>query len=182
MKGLRSFDGITEECVATNIAIRREPFFREHPGAVDLAAKCTFAFHGTIKGSLTTALRSRDGSYAREQGTGKRALTIEDVCELVTSGGAEGRRAVAALLSPILEHLDAGPVPFLPRGEVVADFAMSAGRVSAAFMRGDTALRVLQHLLDVDAKSRVLRKVLRTAATATTSPEARRLTLTRLTA
>jgi len=168
--GARTLGRVTEDSVATNIALRRESFFRDYPDAVDLTARCTFAFHESIKGSLAAALRSRPDSYARGQGIGKKALTIEDVCELVTSGGSEGRRAVAALLSPILDRLDSGPAPFQPAGEVVADFTTSAATVSAAFMRGDAAYRVLQHLVEVDAKARALRKVLRADSLVRPSP------------
>lgn len=92
--------------VALRIAARREELHRNTPQAVHLAARCVVGFHDTINGSLTTALRSRSESYARGEGTGDRAISLEDICELVEAGGAEGKRGVRAMLAPILSRLD----------------------------------------------------------------------------
>lgn len=135
-------DPLTQATVSLNIASHREELLRLNPGAVELAAACIFAFHAAINGSLTTALRSRSDSYAREQGTGKRALTVEDLCELVTAGGSEGRSAVRALLAPIIARLDEAGIGTAVN-EAAADFAREAADVPSALLlgKGDSELR-----------------------------------------
>ena len=125
---------LTESTVSLNIAGHREELLRINPGAVELAAQCIFAFHEDINGSLTTVLASRAGSYAREQGTGKRSLTVEDLCEMVTKGGSEGRSAVRALLAPIVDRLDGVTASGIAIGDAVADFDNEAGDITQAII------------------------------------------------
>ena len=133
---------LTAADVALVIGSRREELMRLTPAAITLCAASVVAFHDAINGSLTTALRSRSESYAREQGTGKRALTIEDVCELAVAGGAEGARAVRALFAPIISRLDerggAGDVNL-----AASDFLREACDVPNALLLGkdDSAIR-----------------------------------------
>ena len=152
---------LTEATVALNIASHREELLRINPQAISLAASCVFAFHESITGSLTTALKSRSGrSYGREQGVGLRALTVEDIAELATAGGVEGRRAVIALLAPIMDCLEGGPASGLILSEAVADYAREATDVSQALMRGKTDTDILRELNESDERAKVLRNVL----------------------
>lgn len=152
---------MTEAEVALNIASRREELHRVNPGAVALSATCVFAFHEEINGSLTTALRSRSGSYAREQGTGHRALTFEDVCELVIAGGAEGRRAVRALLAPVMARLESSGSGIDAMG-AAADFLHEACDVPNAMMLGKSSTEVNREIREAREALRVLEQAMET--------------------
>lgn len=148
---------LSESVVALNIASRREELHRNTPSAITLAAAGVFAFHAEISGNLTTALRSRSGSYAREQGTGLRALTVEDICELVTVGGSEGRCAVRALLAPVLAKLDEAGAG----DDVVvaaADFLTEACDVPNAIMLGKSGTEINREIREARESLRKLEK------------------------
>jgi len=149
---------LTPATVSINIASHREELLRVSPAAVELASECVFAFHQDINGSLTTALRSRSGSYAREQGTGKRSLTVEDIAELVASGGSEGRSAVRALLGPILSRLEGAAVPGISVGDAAADFDHESGDITEAILRGRTDTEIQREIREAEAKLEVLKR------------------------
>lgn len=146
---------ITVQTVALNIAGHREELLRLNPGALELAAECIFAFHEDANGSMTTVLASRSGSYAREQGTGKRSLTVEDLCEMVTRGGAEGRSAVRALLAPIISRLDESGLG-ADLAEAGATFAREACDVTEALMLGKTDTQIRTEIREAREALRVL--------------------------
>lgn len=147
---------LTPATVALNIASHRDELARVNQAAIELSALCVFAFHEEIRGSLSLALQSRSGSYAREQGTGKRSLTMEDICELVTAGGAEGRNAVRALLGPIVSRLD-GFVSDMDLNEAGADFARESGDVTDAILRGKTDTEIRREIREAEDQLKVLR-------------------------
>lgn len=158
-----SLEPLTEAVVALNIAGHREELHRNTRPAINLAASCIFAFHEEISGSLTTALRSRSESYAREQGTGKRALTVEDICELVVAGGAEGRNAVRALLAPIVGRLD-GSGSGVGVSEAAADFLHEACDVPNALMLGKTDSEIRREIVEARERLRIFEQALESRA------------------
>jgi hypothetical protein len=148
---------LTPATVALNIASHRDELFRLNPGAVELAAECVFGFHEAVNGSLTTVLPSRAGSYAREQGTGKRSLTLEDVCEMVTRGGSEGRSAVRALLAPIVDRLDGVTASMVGIGDAAADFDAESSDIGQAILRGKTDTDIRREIREAEDKLRILK-------------------------
>lgn len=146
---------ITESDIALNIASRREELHRNTPAAITLSAACVFGFHEEINGSLTTALRSRSESYAREQGTGKRALTWDDICELVIAGGSEGRGAVRALLAPVVAMLDGGGSG-ADVNEAAAAFVREAADVPNAFLLGRGDVEIDREIREAKEALRIL--------------------------
>lgn len=160
---------ITQATIALNIAARRQDLHANTPEAVELTAECLMAFRETIKGSITPALKSRDGSYARESTTGKRGLTLDDIAELMTIDGpyrGVARSAVLALLSPPWNMFEE-PDPSAELREVGADFIKESSEVGEALARGMTGTRILKELNESDEKSRHLRRVLRARQDAT---------------
>lgn len=154
---------ITEAVIALNIASRREELHRNTPAAITLSAACVFGFHEEINGSLTTALRSRSESYAREQGTGKRALTWDDICELVLAGGSEGRGAVRALLAPVVAILD-GAGAGVDVMDAAAEFLTEACDVPNALMLGKTDTEIRREIREAREKLRVFEQALESRA------------------
>lgn len=147
-------ESVTEAGIALNIASRREELHRNTPAAITLSASCVFAFHEEIHGALHAALRSRSESYAREQGTGKRALTWDDVCELVIAGGAEGRRAVRALIAPVVSVLD-GSGSGVAVSDAAAEFLAEAADVPNALLLGKSDSEIRREIREAREKLRV---------------------------
>ena len=154
---------ITKATIALNIAARRGDLHANTPAAVELAAECLLAFRESINGYITPALRSRDGSYARESTTGKRGLTVDDIAELMAIEGPYrkvARASVLALLSPFWDIFEA-PDSACELSEVGADYIRESADVGEALARGMTGTRILKELGEADEKARKLRAVLR---------------------
>ncbi len=107
---------LTVAGIALNIANRRGELLADSPvvGGDASLRQATFwaAAHGYLAfaevsaGRTPMILRHRSAEYVKAQRSGTKALAYEDLIGMALAGDADSKRALLALLSPILDRLD----------------------------------------------------------------------------
>lgn len=136
--------------IAINVATRRSDH-RANDEAVALEADCVMGFSESLgHGTIGRILPSRAESYAREQKSGKRPLTLGDLCEMGVSGGREGKESARAALAPLNRALEPVTVPGRACQEALAEYIRESADVTRAFLRGATPAEILKELSEAD--------------------------------